>query len=474
MRINKAYMQSLLSSLREKVFLPGKDIGIDPNETQVIDELAKRATHEDDEICFAYSKRLIELAPERAINVILPRLRKADHILITRIIPLLHKVKSTELDAFLRDRLDKIDDHLKAIALMILIDHRDPAASELVGRFIVSDNPRLKCVAIYGVYNLSLDRHKQKAGKTLEGMLKSETEGEIIAAIELIGKTHDLRYRPRIIGLLQSSKERVLISALKTLADWVTDAPDNINEQLSSLYDHQNPDVRKIALRCLRLLPESEREQLAMRAIEDDHADVRKSAIDILFQGKTKSVEDIGRWIIDNRTSPRTQMVMLEILIAKHPSREVLEHIATAKTHDAHLISMAKDLMENELPKNPGPGLKLIMHILSERRQQYIELILMALEHLEDPMLIRIIRAGLHSGDSRNIANAGEALRNINNEKLAYIIGDLLEDVSHIDENRKRIHKHFHSLRDVLTWCSQRSDPWMSQSANYAIETLGS
>jgi len=473
MRINRAYMKSLLSSLQEKVFLPVKDIGIDPNESQLIDELAERAAHEDDEICYAYSKRLIEIAPERAAEVVLPRLKNADHKLISRIIPLLRSIKNAEMDAFLYDRLNMIDDHLKAIAMMILIDNRHPKAGDRVENFIKSDNPRLKCVAIYGIDRLELDGYKPQAREMLDGMLTSRIEGETVAALELLGNIQDTQHRPQVVALLQSDNERILISALQTLAGWDIGESENISQQLSSLYKYSNPEIRKLTMRCIRFLPEQEREQLAMLAIEDDHADVRRSAINTLFKAKNKSIEDIGRWIIDNQTSPRTQMIMLEILISKHPSKEVLEHIATAKTEDAHLISMAKDLMEDEMPQSPGSGLKLIQHILNERQQQYIELILMALEHLEDPMLIRTIRAGLNSGDARSIANAGEALRNINNEKLARSIGDLLEDVGHTHENKKHMHEHFHSPRDVLTWCSQRADPWMSSSANYAIETIG-
>jgi hypothetical protein len=43
--------------------------------------------------------------------------------------------------------------------------------------------------------------------------------------------------------------------------------------------------------------------------------------------------------------------------------------------------------------------------------------------------VVGLIRAGLHSGDRRDIASAGEAIRHLENRRLAGLLAEVLEEI---------------------------------------------
>jgi hypothetical protein len=154
--------------------------------------------------------------------------------------------------------------------------------------------------------------------------------------------------------------------------------------------------------------------------------------------------------------------------MARRPQASLIRKMAYTKAEDAHSISVVRDALYNHIPAdNTTANIHLMRHLLQEREQQVLQLVLLLLEHMEDPRTIAIIREGLLSGDRRYIASASEAIRHIGNKRLAILLSDLLDDVSH--QKTQEANKRFPSLHSILEWCKKRHDPWMQQVAEYSI-----
>jgi len=118
------------------------------------------------------------------------------------------------------------------------------------------------------------------------------------------------------------------------------------------------------------------------------------------------------------------------------------------------------------------PCQQLLRFTLKEQLEQTIELALLALEPLYEPGLIGIIRAGFGSGDARHVANACEALENLDRQPLTAGLSDLLQrSVSNDFSHEKGI---FHSLDDVVKWCATHRNNWLQICGNRALQPLDS
>ena len=470
-KTNRAYVVSMISALREKLFLSEQplDMALKSAGEDLIKEL-RRGIHEgEDEVSIAYAKKLASLFPKEAAESILTRLSRSSPGTRDQLVKLLPSLNPPRLHEHLLRELDSADDHLKATILDWLFELGDERARDMVEAALVSGNPRLAAVGILGVYRYSLNSLKARAEHTLTGMLASDDPATIAAGLELLRKRPDPRHRATLLKLLLHPTARLRRLALEALANWPESLPDSAPMLLDLTHD-PDADIRMACVRCSRSLPADERSRLLLVAVEDVHADVRRAAVYEISHDSGQADVYLADWIVRNHGSVRTQETVLRALLAHRPAKKILEHIALCKANDAQVLAHARTVLRRSaLGTTLDPELELMAYVLDERLHQTIDLSLLAIEHVENPADITVIRAGLRSGDRRYTANAIEAVRHIHNRSLAAMLTNVLDSVSPsgtIVASKGRV---FENVKDMLTWYRDSKDPWLRTCAERAL-----
>jgi hypothetical protein len=111
----------------------------------------------------------------------------------------------------------------------------------------------------------------------------------------------------------------------------------------------------------------------------------------------------------------------------------------------------------------------ILRYTLQEQLEQTIDLALLAMEPLYEPGLIRIIRVGFTSGDARHIANACEALENLPGQETVAGLAEILQQTTgHATAGGTAIFSH---LDEVLAWCKNHTNDWLSLCGSAAMQT---
>jgi hypothetical protein len=471
-RMNKAYMSTILATLKEKLFLPSDQLQavVQAGGEEVLNELRRGVCHSDGSISYAYAKIVVERFPEQAPNIILGQLECSDEVTRDKLVKLLASFKPQALETYLWRALATGDDHNKATALNVLFDSQDRKAESLVPQYLLSENPRLRAMAVYGVMQYDLDGLQKEAFGIWRQMLEAESVRENLAGLDLLARKSEPRFQAQLLGLLGNPNVRVQTLALVALEHWSGPSLRGLGDALRELYAEPNPDIRLACVCCCRMLPVDERRSFALTALEDEHAHVRTAGIEILID----EGEDIIDWLFElamqNRGSPRAQQAMLMVLTKLRAKADLFREFAESKTKDAYKLFCVSQAMQNVLTveQKQTPTYALIDMVLDERVQQVTDLALMAMENFENKGAIAVIRAGLNSGDRRHIANAGEALLQISSKKLAAKLGELLigEDGR---PKRREEEEDYKTFQDVLNWCSQYPDHWLRRCGQHAL-----
>jgi hypothetical protein len=87
--------------------------------------------------------------------------------------------------------------------------------------------------------------------------------------------------------------------------------------------------------------------------------------------------------------------------------------------------------------------------------------------------LIGIIRAGIGSGDIRHIANAREALENLDDREPVAGLAEILRQS--VNDEYTRDGSEFRDPADVIDWCAGHPDEWLRACGSRAlqVETQG-
>jgi hypothetical protein len=471
MRMNNAYVNSLVLVLGEKVLAPESHAqeNLGTCDEQVVSKIINGVRHKDDEVFLMYAELLISASQEKAMDVILPRLQEASHITVDRFMPRLVSLQPEGLVDFLRNCLLNGDDHLRASALFCLVDmdESDSVDRGLLSSMLTSGNPRLQTAAIYTILQSPQSNDKEQCHRVLQEMLDQQSSGTLIAAMQLLSHLPMPEYLDKIINLRNDPDSRVIRQLLETLQAWhIRDNPELISA-IEPLLDHADPVIRLSSIQTVAYLDRDTARYLAESLLEDISSEVVKAAISARFPA-AEDMDDACDYIIENRLSPRSQHSLIKYIMQRRPHAELIRKMAYTKTEDAHTISIARDALQNHaLSGGADAKIQLLNYLLQEREQQVLQLVLLLLEHMEDPRTIAIIREGLLSGDRRFIANASEAIRHISNKRLAIMLGELLDDVSH--QKAQEASKRFPGIHSILEWCQTRQDPWMQQVAGYSI-----
>lgn len=443
-RSNRSYLDSMLATLREKIFLPGRaDLeDLSKGDATVSDELVKGIQHPDDEVFVAYARTMLRIAPDQAIAPVFKRIKTASMHSVEQLVPELSSAHPDGLRELLEEKFQQCNSHCPHTVLSALIelgaDH--PELDQHIESAIRSDVPQQRAAGIYGFLLRGSNEDQANAWKIWRDMAGSMKDEEIIAALDVL---------ERLPAAIARSGVRELPG-------------------FSKLFGHGNPQVRLRAIKILPLLRGDERQRIAEIALEDDHPDVRLAAAEIRFRSSNETRREAFKWIMDSRISPRAQESILRCVIGECDSRSLLQSLVRTKADDARRLLLAQGRLRGQRADSRRPGaVDLVCLILHEKHEQLIRLALLALEHLEDPATVATIRAGLLSGDRSHMANAGEALRYIADRELGTLLSDLLETPEH-----EMIARSSGTLRSTLTWCSERADPWLKSASLHALKDV--
>lgn len=87
-RMNRACISTLLSTLRERLFLPSDRMykELQGSSDDVLQEVLRGVAHHDGEVAGAYSRLLVDSFPERTVGIVLDRIELADNATTDRLL----------------------------------------------------------------------------------------------------------------------------------------------------------------------------------------------------------------------------------------------------------------------------------------------------------------------------------------------------------------------------------------------------
>ena len=476
-KMNNAYVSALISTLKERLFLPNKQMYADLNgcSDEDMKEIMRGVTHTDTDVSIVFARVLAESFPEKAASRILERLAKEDNATTDRYLKLLGTLDISTHTSELHTLSDNGDAHLQASILHLLLERGEQGAISRATSLLHSDNPRLRATAICAALRFPDANTKPDSLVSTWRALLQDNRSTRLAAFALIP---DLEYLPdeyrQIIEpaylvafreLLDDASEDIRIRAMQSMRSWTGDSSDEINDSLLHALASEHPDSREAATRCLHLAKSEQRESLLLQAIGDANPRVRQAGINTLTATVEQHEELAQHWIEINQGSLRAQQTLLKSLLDSRLPKSVFAAIARNKSEEAQLLGEALSIMDREAGKEHCH--ELLRITLKEQLDQTIELALLALEPLHEPGLINIIRAGFTSGDDRHIANACEALENLDKQELTAGLSDILQKSINNDFCSDK--GFFQSFEDVIAWCANHRNNWLKSLLNISI-----
>jgi len=476
---NRAYVASLLDTLKETLFLPQEQLAaFADGGNKLFEKLAEGVRHPDEQICLVYAKILLDNFPDNEASVIFDRMLIASPPVRDQLIKLISHHMSKAMRGKLLSLLDQCDNHEKATVLMIQFKLQDPGAQGRVAECLRSENPRLAACGIFGVFSYGMDELKAEARKTWKMLLTHQREEYNIAGLSLLEKLPLPDFLPEVHALLlhpagRIQKAALIAAALNHSSNASQVLPLPLLKQIYSSRDHQ---LRAACVEYYKQLPAETRDELCLQALEDPHPHVSKTALNIIRNDDNSTVnvtKMFTQWFARNKSSPHAQKAVLKHISTCPLPRQFFVSIALNKIQEAHALSHALQVLSASLDAGKNNACDLMKIVLKERLNQAIDLALLAMKNLGNPGGIMTVRAALKSRDRRHIARALEALDNFEDRELADKVSHLLGNMS----NNKPIADAHHSgilpktLAEALIWCKESLDPWARECAAHAITT---
>jgi len=341
-----------------------------------------------------------------------------------------------------------------------------------------SSNPRMLSTAIHAALRCPDDRNKAIAA--WQSLLQSNTASRCAAMdniddFALLGSPEQQSLLPDYLdaftSLLADASEHTSLRALQGLQQWNEAITPELTKAVIQTTVSENPQLREAAVGCLHLINNEQRNELIINAIGDGHIRVREAGIAILQAVSKDYNESALKWISGNQASLRAQETLMTSLMDAHLPTSTYEEIAQIKSREILLLQDALAILEQDNETTVNSARLLLQYTLKEQLEQTIELVLLALESLYDKETIRIIHAGFACGDSRHIANASEVLGNLVKDSRVCNLCDALLRASGEDPGHWK--PRFASVAEVLQWCANHGNNWLSVCGKQALQPAG-
>jgi hypothetical protein len=474
-KTNRAYVEALLSTLKERLFLPSEGLGkmdtaADP---ELFARLVEGVKHQDEQICLTYARMLANAFPDKAPDMIFERMQHASAPVCDQLVRLIGPQLSEDLLHRLETSRDLGDAHERATVLTTRFEAKDPHMQEQVEPCLASENPRLVACGIWGVFCYGLEGRREAALERWQSLLADTLTSSNFAALQLGQKLPmPAPFLPLLCGLLEHTDDGVKKGALAALRHAALTADARLTALLEALAGSPDQQMRVACVECYRLLPAADRERLALAALTDRHPNVVDAALGVLAEGIEDLPSRLFLWLNDGGAPPRQQQQVLAYLSRQAVPRQPFEEFAGRRLKDAATMAQALHAMEADATRNDA-GSTLIKIVLAERFTQTLEVALLAMENLGDSYSIRIVSLALKSKDRRQVARAREALTNIANTALGAQLAQLLMVLSDrtavVDTVPGAV--SFKSASDALAWCGNHVDFWLRDCAQHALKT---
>ena len=478
MRMNKAYVREIVTHLQDNLFIPGnlEQSTIITAGDDILKELIQGVQHENTQMCVTYAKTVVRVFPEQAAVVLIDRLPSANNSIKDQLIKVLEPLKPENFVAVLWKEYATADSHLQSTILKILFKQADEQVLLMISELLAHISPRLRAVAIYGCILNNIEI--QAAYIELSELLKSKQSGDVSAALDILKELdgHAAKALTNIelkifTKLLARDNKHILCLTLQVAALLPENSIKDLYIPLIRVYHTSDPTLRIATVKCAHVLKEEDEYNFILNAINDTHPLVRETAINLF---KTKNImETFIVWIKDkNIGTPRTQASMLAKLDELSIPSLIMEDIAISKARDAQKVLQVINTLQCNTVTDNNHAVDLTLCALQERLVQIIELTLQAMKSIEDPYTIDIIQAGIKNKDQRIVAQSMEALRNIDNQRLALILSNIIEETISCSVTKKDDKSMVRTTKDALNWCIKRHDSWLKTCAEKALQSI--
>ncbi|MEO7727587.1 MAG: hypothetical protein ABIS45_10075 [Burkholderiales bacterium] len=472
-KTNRAYVEALLSTLKERLFLPSEGLGTmgAAGDSELFARLVDGVKHQDEQICLTYARMLSNAFPDKAPEIIFERMQHASAPVCDQLVRLIGPTLPEELLHRLESSRALGDAHERATVLATRFEAKDPRMQSHVEECFASENPRLVACGVLGVATYGMEeRHAMAVGRW-QALLADTRTSSIYAALHLGQKLPmPLEFMPLLCGLLEHVDNGVKKATLAALRNSRLTADQGLTALLESLGKSPDQQIRVATVECYRLLPAADRERLAFVALTDRHPNVVDATLGVLEESFENLPARLFGWLNEERAPPRQQQQVLAYLSRQGVQRQPFEDFAARKLNDAAAMARASRIIETETARNDA-GWTLMKIVLAERFTQTLEVALLAMENLGDSHSIRIVYVALKSKDRRQVARAREALTNIANSVLGAQLSQLLMAANDrntlLDTLPGAV--SFKHAADALEWCSNHVDCWLQECAKHAL-----
>ncbi len=480
LRMNRAYVSTLIGTLRERLFLPRdrmyRELG--DGDGEAMEEISRGVRHADADVAVSFARVLVASFPDQAAGIILQRAAGADAVTTDRLLGLLKDLELAGYSARLRAMAADGDDHLQATVISLLARGNVPGLHDEVLRLVQSTNPRLSATAIQVALRLAADGPVDDDVPAAWWRLLRGNTHDNLASLALIPDLPiapaadraglESAYRALFPRLLRETSVSVRSRALDGMQGWAYPLEPDVVALFVEYLDSDNPQLRFAVTQCLHLAGGDRGTALLQQALGDGHARVRQAALGCLEKTGADFSVIVPEWIGGNRISLRAQQVLLAAEQTAILPENIFTDIAMSKAREAEQLQHASQRLRIHAGDATSVPRRLLGYVLHERFEQTVQLALQALEPLYEPGLIEVIRAGFSSGDERHIANAGEALSNLTNQPATGLLYRLL--VHGREAQTDTDTGVFHTVRDVLNWCAGLQEEWVQSCAGRALQ----
>jgi hypothetical protein len=476
-RMNRAYGETLLTHLKEHLFLPQEQAATSLRHTgkgniQAITDAVNRG----DEMSISFSRILAEAYPEIATERILPVVERTTAGIADQLIKVVSTIGDPAVCRFLLARSGLFDNHFRATALTILSRSRVEEAAPMLRQALDDPDPRIQATGIRGVLAWPLTEQQVPAVASWLSLLNG-TRNQQVAALELIPEIRRIE-TPATRDTLQqaclASSTRIFaathvaarVNILNAYRHWEGKVDSDLECLVGNALEDTEPEIRAAAVGCVHLLPQAQQHDRLECALADGHARVRNATLETLRKQVPDLTDLVLDWVLRNRSTPRAQNTLLSAVIGSGLPRDALESIIKNKITDArqlysNLITLRKH------SESGSSALQLLCRLLEERFQQVLDIALTAMEPLCAHGVIAVIRGGISTRDERYVANACEALHSIPNRKLVQPLGQLIQE-AFMPAHRMEI-TGTEKLEVVLEALAARPDAWLRECSGAAL-----
>ncbi|WP_455220483.1 hypothetical protein [Kaarinaea lacus] len=481
LRVNKAYVDEIIVSLKRSLMMPSQedlnDRGASGSETELI---LKYLSQNQDSANNEFSKVLVSVFPNEAPDILLKQLGEGDNAKTDKLIKILSPLDPPGFRTELWPIMEKADNHLFSTILDAVVEPKNQRVQAALEKALKSTNPRILATGIKGVIVYEYADLAEQAIDQWKKLLGSSQLPDQLAVLELMQYVHSVPYeaeqltrdyRQKILALLQQDNARVKHRALESLQAWPEQSFTEISHHLKQLFATGDINLRLQCVINSYLLSRPDYQAITMKALNDANSRVREAAVRLIFQREDNSIELLTGWLTNHNTgSFRAQKAMIDVLYENNAPAGAMAKVIIWKTNQLEETQGALDFITQQ-DKTGDSALQVLYYTLAEKRDQLVDIVLSALRSIESPDIISVVRSGIHSKDSRYIAQACEVLHDMKNKHVATVLGDILENL-----DRKKKYKEAEkamelmNLESMLSWCQKQSDPWLRECATEIIE----